>query len=59
MEIQEGMVLSIEPWSYLSLKMQGGLGKFGVQDQFVITKEGCTKIGGLRRDIVQVSHPIL
>jgi Xaa-Pro dipeptidase len=56
--IEEGMVLSIEPWSYFSLRMQGGLGKFGVQDQFVITKDGCAKIQGLRRDVVQVSHPI-
>jgi len=58
-EIEEGMVLSIEPWSYHSLKMHGGTGKFGIQDQFVITREGCEKIDGLRRDIIQVSHPIL
>lgn len=57
--IEEGMVLSIEPWSYFSLRIHGGLGKFGVQDQFVVTSDGCTKISSLRRDIVQVSHPIL
>jgi len=57
--IEEDMVLSIEPWSYFSLRMHGGLGKFGVQDQFVVNANGCTSISGLRRDIVQVSHPIL
>ena len=58
-EIEEGMVLSIEPWSYHSLKMHGGTGKFGIQDQFVVTADGCEKIDGLRREIIQVSHPIL
>lgn len=58
-EIDVGMVLSIEPWSYHSLKMHGGSGKFGIQDQFVITADGCEKIDCLRRDIIQVSHPIL
>lgn len=57
--IEEGMVLSIEPWSYFSFRMHGGLGKFGVQDQFVVTADGCTKIPGFRREVVQVSHPIL
>lgn len=57
--IEEGMVLSIEPWSYFSLRMHGGLGKFGIQDQFVITSDGCCKISSLRRDAVQVTHPIL
>ncbi|MFC2062991.1 M24 family metallopeptidase [Chloroflexota bacterium] len=57
--IEEGMVLSIEPWVYEHFKMKGGDGKFGIQDQFAVTKKGCEKIEGLRRDIVQVSHPIL
>lgn len=57
--IEEGMVLSIEPWVYEHFKMKGGEGKFGIQDQFVVTKNGCEKIEGLRRDIIQVSHPIL
>lgn len=57
--IEEGMVLSIEPWSYFSLRRDGGLGKFGVQDQFVVTADGCTKIPGFPREIVQVRHPIL
>lgn len=58
MEIQEGMVLSIEPWVYESFKVAGGTGKFGIQDQFLVTRDGCKKIPGLRRDIIQVSHPI-
>jgi len=57
--IEEGMVLSIEPWSYFSLRMHGGIGKFGVQDQYVVTADGCSKIQGFRRDVVQVNHPIL
>jgi len=59
MVIEEGMVLSIEPWVYEHLKMNGGTGKFGVQDQFVITKNGCKKLPGFNREIVRVSHPIL
>jgi Xaa-Pro dipeptidase len=58
MEIQEGMVLSIEPWVYESLKVEGGTGKYGIQNQFEVTRDGCRKINGLRRDIIQVSHPI-
>ncbi len=50
--IEEGMVLSIEPW--FSIK-NGGI--FGIQDTYVVTKTGCYKINGLRRDIIQVSHP--
>jgi len=57
MPLVEGMVLSIEPWSYLSLKIDGGLGKFGVQDQYVVTADGCRKIPGFPRDIMQVAHP--
>ena len=58
MPLEEGMVLSIEPWSYLSLKMEGGLGKFGIQDQFVVTADGCRKIHALDRNIIQVAHAI-
>jgi Xaa-Pro dipeptidase len=54
MPIQEGMTLSIEPWFYSE---QEGL--FGIQDTFVITDKGCMKIEGLRRDIIQVFHPML
>jgi len=57
--LEEGMVLSIEPWVYEDLKINGGTGKFGVQDQFLITKDGCQKLPGYNRDIIQVSHPIL
>lgn len=59
MEIKEGMVLSIEPWVYESLKMEGGIGKYGIQDQFEVTKDGCRKMSGLKREIIQVSHPII
>lgn len=59
MELQEGMVLSIEPWVYESLKIHGGTGKYGIQDQFVITKDGCKKLEGLNREVIQVAHPIL
>jgi Xaa-Pro aminopeptidase len=55
-ELQEGMVLSIEPWSYLSLKIDGGLGKVGIQDQFVVTADGCKKIAALDRNIIHVAH---
>lgn len=55
-EIQEGMVLSIEPWSYLSLKIDGGLGKFGIQDTFAVTANGCKKIAALDRNIIHVKH---
>ena len=58
MTIEEGMVLSIEPWLLEYYRMKGGEGKFGIQDQFVVTRNGCEKIAGLRRDIIQVSHPI-
>ena len=57
-QIKEGMVLSIEPWVYESLKIEGGTGKYGIQNQFEVTKNGCRKINALRRDIIQVSHPI-
>ncbi len=57
MPLESGMVLSIEPWSYLSLKIEGGLGKFGVQDQYVVTDDGCRKIPGFPREIVQVAQP--
>lgn len=58
-EIKEGMVLSIEPWVYESLKIQGGTGKYGIQDQFVVTHDGCQKLEGLNREIIQVDHLIL
>jgi Xaa-Pro dipeptidase len=59
MTIKEGMVLSIEPWLFENYRMHGGEGKFGIQDQFVVTANGCEKIQSFRRDIIQVSHPIL
>jgi Xaa-Pro aminopeptidase len=59
MPIEAGMVLSIEPWILTNLRTKGGAGKFGLQDQFAVTTHGCSKIEGLRRDIIQVSHPIL
>ncbi len=58
MELKEGMVLSIEPWVYESFRLEGGTGKYGIQNQFEITKDGCRKIDGLKREIIQVSHPI-
>lgn len=57
--LQEGMTLSVEPWIVAGFKSQGGDGIFGLQDTFVVTEKGCDKIEGLRRDIIQVSHPIL
>jgi Xaa-Pro dipeptidase len=54
MTIEEGMTLSIEPW--INSEKEG---LFGIQDTFVVTDKGCTKFEGLRRDIIQVSHPIL
>ena len=50
--IEEGMVLSIEPW----LNQDRG-SFFGTGDTFVVTGKGCTKIEGLNRNIIQVSHP--
>jgi len=50
--IEEGMVLSIEPWFTTA---EGGL--FGIQDTYVVTKTGCIKIDGLDRNIIQVYHP--
>lgn len=50
--IEEGMVLSIEPWFGIA---DGGI--FGIQDTYVVTKTGCYKIDGLSRDIIQVAHP--
>ena len=58
MVLEEGMTLSIEPWT-VSFKSKGGDGIFGIQDTFVVTDKGCYKLEGLRRDIIQVSHPIL
>jgi Xaa-Pro dipeptidase len=49
--IEEGMVLSIEPWCMTEDTI------FGIQDTYVVTKTGYYKIEGLRRDIIQVSHP--
>ncbi len=59
MVIEEGMVLSIEPWVSDGLKIDGGMGKLGIQDQFIVTDMGSVKIEGLRREIIQVSHPML
>jgi len=58
MPIEEGMVLSIEPWVH-DFRARGGTGKFAIQDQFVVTDKGCWKIAGLRRETMRVSHPIL
>jgi Xaa-Pro dipeptidase len=54
MIIQENMTLSIEPWMILKNEES-----FGIQDTFLVTDTGCVKIEGLRRSIIQVSHPIL
>jgi Xaa-Pro dipeptidase len=51
--VEEGMVFSIEPWFAI-----GNGGIFGIQDTHVVTKNGCYKIEGLSRDIIQVAHPI-
>ena len=52
--VEEGMVISIEPW----FGYEGGaLFAFGIQDTFVVTKTGCYKIDGLDRNIIQVYHP--
>ncbi len=51
-KIEEGMVLSIEPWL---VSDEGVL--FGIQDTFVVTRNGCEKIEALNRDIKQVYHP--
>jgi Xaa-Pro aminopeptidase len=56
MEIKEGMVLSMEPWIFTSFKRDGGSGLFGVQDQYVVTADGCYKLEGLPREVIQVSH---
>jgi len=58
MEIQEGMVLSMEPWIFTSYKREGGSGLYGIQDQYVVTADGCYKLEGLPREVIQVSHPI-
>jgi Xaa-Pro aminopeptidase len=52
--IEEGMTLSIEPWL---VDKKGAM--FGIQDTFLVTDKACEKIEALRRDIIQVSHPIL
>jgi Xaa-Pro dipeptidase len=52
MVIQEGMVLSVETW----LNQERG-SYFGIGDTFVVTRDGCAKIEGLRREIIQVAHP--
>ena len=57
MKIEEGMVLSMEPWIFTSFKREGGSGLFGVQDQYVVTADGSYKLEGLPRDVIQVSHP--
>jgi len=57
MPVEEGMVFSIEPWILENYKIKGGEGKFGIQDQFVVTDKGCEKIDGLNRSIIQIAHP--
>ena len=52
MVIQEGMTINIEPW----INQEKG-SYFGIGDTFVVTDKGCTKIEGLNREIIQVSHP--
>jgi Xaa-Pro aminopeptidase len=59
MEIKEGMVISIEPWVLGSYRQYGGVGKFGIQDQFVVTDKGSSKISALRRDIIETSQLII
>jgi Xaa-Pro aminopeptidase len=54
MRIQENMTLSIEPWMILEKEES-----FGIQDTFLVTNNGCVKFEGLRREIIQVSHPII
>jgi len=56
MVIEEGMTLSIE--GGLS-RRRGAEVSLHIQDTFVVTDKGCYKLEGLRRDIIQVSHPIL
>ena len=55
--IEEGMVLSIEPWLHGSYKFQGGVGKFATQDQFLVTKDGSEFLEAMSREIIQVAHP--
>jgi len=58
MMIEEGMVFALEVWVFTSYKRRGGEGIFGFEDQYVCTSNGYEKIEGLKKSIIQVSHPI-
>lgn len=51
--IEEGMVLSIEPWVSPTGKFW-----FGIQDQYLVTKAGSVYMPALDRNIIQVYHTI-
>jgi Xaa-Pro aminopeptidase len=51
--IEEGMVLSIEPWVSPTGKFW-----FGIQDQYLVTNKGSVLMPGLDRNIVQVYRTV-
>jgi Xaa-Pro dipeptidase len=52
--IEEGMVLSIEPWVSPTGKFW-----FGIQDQYLITRTGSVLMPALDRNIIQVYHTVV
>ncbi len=59
MLLQEGMVFTLEVWgSTTGPQRKGGVGTFGLEDQYVVTDKGYERIEGLNKSIIQVSHPI-
>ena len=57
MPLQENMVFTLEPWILKKYRRDGGIGMFGLEDQYVCTDKGYEKISSLDENIIQVAHP--
>jgi Xaa-Pro dipeptidase len=55
--LEVGMVIALEAWILSSFKRFGGEGVFGFVNDYVVTDTGYERMEGLRKDVIQVSHP--
>jgi Xaa-Pro aminopeptidase len=55
--LEPGMTFELEPALLKGLRRLGGGGVFHYEDLIIITERGCEVVRGLRRDIIEVTHP--
>jgi Xaa-Pro dipeptidase len=55
--LEPGMAMELETGGFLGLRSAGGVGMVHYENLLIITERGHEIVHGLRRDIIQVTHP--